>query len=135
MHLPDRVVSIFDIDARPIKKGKINAPVEFGYKVLLQETEHNIITGYDVLRGNPADDTLLLGAVEDNTEIFNHPPWALAADRGFGGSGNEKGCHQLGVKQVSLPRKGKISKARKAYQAQSWFKRLQRWRARGEAYY
>ncbi|PRR75056.1 ISNCY family transposase ISMomu1 [Moorella humiferrea] len=38
-----------------------------------------------------------------------------------------------GVKQVSLPRKGKISKARKAYQTQSWFKRLQRWRAGGEA--
>ncbi|WP_338824116.1 ISNCY family transposase ISMomu1 [Moorella humiferrea] len=133
LHLPDRMVSIFDPDARPIKKGKANAPVEFGYKVLLQEVEHKIITGYEVLRGNPADDTLLLGAVEDHIETFNHPPRALAADRGFGGSGNESGCHQLGVKQVSLPRKGKISKARKAYQSQSWFKRLQRWRAGGEA--
>jgi len=133
LHLPDRVVSIFDPDARPIKKGKANAPVEFGYKVLLQEAEHSIITGYEVLRGNPADDTLLLGAVEDHIETFGHPPHAIAADRGFGSSGNEKGCHKLGVKQVSLPRKGKISKARKAYQSQNWFKRLQRWRAGGEA--
>jgi IS5 family transposase len=133
LHLPDRVVSIFDTEARPIKKGKANAPVEFGYKVLLQEVEHKIITGYKVLQGNPADDTLLLGAVEDHIKTFNHPPRALAADRGFGGSGNESGCHQLGVKQVSLPGKGKISKARKAYQSQSWFKHLQRWRAGGEA--
>lgn len=86
-----------------------------------------------MLRGNPADDTLLLDAVEDHTETFKRPPRALATDRGFGSSGNEKGCRQLGVKQVSLPRKGKISKARKAYQLQGWFKRLQRWRAGGEA--
>lgn len=29
-HLPERVVSVFDPDARPIKKGDANAPVEFG---------------------------------------------------------------------------------------------------------
>lgn len=108
LHIPDRVVSIFDPDARPIKRGKANAPVEFGYKVLLQEAEHNIITGYEVLRGNPADDTLLLDAVEDHKRTFKRAPRALATDRGFASSGNEEGCRELGVKQVSLPRKGRL---------------------------
>lgn len=34
--------------------------------MLLQEVEHKIITGYNVLWGDPADDTLLLGEVEDH---------------------------------------------------------------------
>jgi len=37
------------------------------------------------------------------------------------------------VRQVSIPKRGKISKERRAYQKQSWFKRLQRFRAGIEA--
>lgn len=59
-----RIVSIFDPEARPIKKGKLKAPTKFGYKVLLQETEELVVTGYQVLEGNPSDDTLLPSAVK-----------------------------------------------------------------------
>lgn len=40
---------------------------------------------------------------------------------------------KLGVKKASLPRKGKLSGKRRAYERQSWFERLQRWRAGQEA--
>jgi len=132
-HIPDRMVSIFDPDARPIKRGKVNAPVEFGYKVLLQEAEHKIITGYHVCKGNPADESLLVEAVDQHIQTFGHPPREIAADRGFSSATNEKACHERGIDKVSLPRKGKVSKERKAHQSQSWFKRLQHWRAGGEA--
>jgi vacuolar-type H+-ATPase subunit I/STV1 len=33
--LPQRLISLFDPEARPIKRGKIHTPTEFGYKVLL----------------------------------------------------------------------------------------------------
>ena len=33
--IPDRIVSIFDQKARPIKRGKVKADVEFGRKVVL----------------------------------------------------------------------------------------------------
>lgn len=133
VRLPNRVISIFDPDARPIRRGKVKAPTEFGYKVLLSESEEKIITDYQVLEGNPADDTLLKSAVTKHSQKTGRVPWAVATDRGFGGKHNERFLKELGVKRCSLPRKGKLSKSRKEYQSQNWFKRLQRWRAGGEA--
>jgi len=57
----------------------------------------------------------------------------VAGDRGFYSQANEDWLHDNGVRQVSIPARGKISEARRAYQKQSWFKRLQRFRAGGEA--
>ena len=128
-----RIVSIFDPEARPIKKGKLKAPTEFGYKVLLQETEEQVITGYQVLEGNPSDDTLLQGAVNNHKKTFRRNPQKVATDRGFGSQENEIALQTSGIKRCSLPRKGKLSQSRKKYQSQPWFKRLQRWRAGQEA--
>jgi len=33
--IPDRIVSVFDPEARSIKKGKLKAPTEFSYKTLI----------------------------------------------------------------------------------------------------
>jgi len=35
--IPDRLVSLFDTDARPVRRGKLSAPTEFGYVVQLAE--------------------------------------------------------------------------------------------------
>jgi len=132
-NIPDRVVSLFDTEARPIKKGKLRAPTEFGYKLFFQETEERVITGYELHRGNPSDENLLSGALERHEELFGKAPWGVAADRGFGTKTNEELCAQKGVKRVSLPRKGRLSQKQKQKQKQPWFKRLQRWRAGVEA--
>jgi len=42
---------------------------------------------------------------------------------------NEDWSKDNGVKQVSIPKRGKVGKERCSYQKQSWFKRLQRFRA------
>ncbi len=131
--IPHRLVSLFDPEARPIVRGKLQAPTEFGYKVLLQETEEKMITGYQVLDGNPHDNTLLEDAVDHHIKTFARPPWAVATDRGFSSLKNEEALKERGVKRCSLPFKGKLSKSRKEHQSQNWFKRLQRWRAGGEA--
>ncbi|BCJ87306.1 hypothetical protein skT53_22910 [Effusibacillus dendaii] len=44
--IPDRIVSFFDWEARPIKKGKLAKATEFGYKVRIDETESGFVTGY-----------------------------------------------------------------------------------------
>jgi IS5 family transposase len=132
-HLKDRIVSIFDTDARPIMKGKLKSPTEFGMKVLIQDSENKIITRYQVLEGNPSDEELLIPAVDANIEIFGRPPTSVATDRGFASLTNEAALLERGVKKVSLPRRGKLTKSRKKFQSQPWFKRLQRWRAGEEA--
>jgi IS5 family transposase len=131
--IPDRIVSFFDPEARPIKKGKLSKTAEFGYKVRIDETESGFVTGYELYKGNPADDELLVAAVEQHKERFGTVPKAVATDRGFGSKKNEIKLIALGVSRVSIPFRGKKSKKRAEHESQLWFKDLQRYRAAGEA--
>ena len=133
LHLPQRIVSFFDVDARPIKRGKSRTDTEFGRKVFIGETDHGIITTYEVLDENPADTTVLKAVVKGHRRLFRKRLKAVAGDRGFYSQANEDWLKDSGVKQVSIPARGKISGDRRRYQKQSWFKRLQRFRAGGEA--
>jgi IS5 family transposase len=131
VRVKERIVSLVDEDARPIRRGK--RTTEFGYKVLLTETEERVIVDYNVLCGNPGDETLLEGTLIRSKRKLGRPPRSVATDRGFASSANDVICAKLGIKKISIPRKGKLSKKRKQYQKQPWFKRLQRFRAGGEA--
>ena len=64
--ITDRLVSMFDPDARPIRKGKLRAPTEFGYVFQFAEITENTRRGARGLLlpapttlGNPKEDTLL----------------------------------------------------------------------------
>jgi len=132
-HLPRRLVSLFDVSARPIRRGKSRTDTEFGRKVLLGETDHGIITTYDVLEENPADTALLKPAVRGHRRLFRKRLKAVAGDRGLYSQANEDWLKNSGVKQVGIPKRGKVGEERRIYQKQSWFKRLQRFRAGIEA--
>jgi len=131
-HLPQRLVSLFDADARPIRKGKARLDTEFGRKVLIGETDHGIISTYEVYEGNPSDSTLLKPAVRGHRRLFRKRLRAVATDRGFYSRKNEGWLRQSGVRQVSMPVRGKASREKRAEQKQSWFRRLQRFRAGAE---
>jgi len=132
-HLPRRLVSLFDVDARPIKRGKARTDTEFGRKVLLGETDHGIITTYQVLDENPSDTALLKPVVRGHRRLFCKRLKAVAGDRGFYSQPNEDWLKDNGVRQVSIPKRGRVREDRRRYQKQSWFKRLQRFRAGIEA--
>jgi transposase, IS5 family len=70
--ITDRIVSLFDPDARPIRKGKLGKPNEFGFVSQLAEVTENTKRGARGLilpasteLGNPAEDTLLPGTVAE----------------------------------------------------------------------
>ena len=132
-HLTQRLISLFDVDARPIKRGKARTDTEFGRKVLLGETDHGIITIYQVLDENPSDTALLKPVVRGHRRLFRKRLKAVAGDRGFYSQANEDWLKDSGVKQASIPKRGKVREDRRRYQKQSWFKRLQRFRAGIEA--
>ena len=54
-----RVVSLHDPDARPIAKGRLGKPVEFGYKAQVIDNVDGIVLDYAVYMGNPGDAALL----------------------------------------------------------------------------
>jgi IS5 family transposase len=132
LHLKSRLVSIFDAKARPIRKGKLRTDTEFGRKVLIGETDHGIITTYQVLEENPPDTALLKPVVRGHRRLFRKRLRAVAGDRGFYSRENEAWLKGGGVRQVSIPVRGKASPEKRAEQKQSWFRRLQCFRAGGE---
>jgi len=131
--IPDRLVSLFDPEARPIRRGKLSAKTEFGYKALLTESEERLITHYEVHVGNPGDSGLLAAAFERHVEAVGRPPRAVATDRGFASKINEDFLRAREVPRISLPYRGRLRTARRAHERQRWFRRLQRWRAGQEA--
>ena len=52
----EKIYSIFEPHTDLIKRGKVRTPVEFGHKVFLAESAQGLITQYQVLKGNPADE-------------------------------------------------------------------------------
>ena len=58
-----RLVSLHDPQARPIRKGRIDRPVEFGYKAQVVDNTDGIVVDHNVEEGNPADGPQLEPAI------------------------------------------------------------------------
>jgi IS5 family transposase len=131
--IPDRLVSLADPDARPIRKGKPGRATEFGYTVLLAECERGFIATHHTHKGNPPDAAQLLGAVTDVTAVTGRPPGTVVGDRGFGTAANDAALAELGVARIGLARTGTPGKARRAWEQTRAFKRMRNWRVGIEA--
>src|SRR5436190_4173096 len=127
-HVTDKVLSVFEPHTETIRKGKIAKPNEFGKLVTIQESEHQIITAYEVHTKRPADVTLWTPALDCHQATFGGAPDLAAADGAFSSARNEQAATDRGVRRVVLPRRGPKSLARRAYERQRWFRRGQRWR-------
>jgi len=133
--IPDgatRLVSLHDPDARPIVKGRLGKPVEFGYKAQVADNPDGVVLDYLVEVGNPADAPLLGPAIRRISQRAGRVPWAATADRGYGEAAIDAELHALGVKQVAIPRKGTPSAARQAHEHTRSFRRLVKWRTGSE---
>jgi len=123
-----RIVSLHDGDARPIAKGRLGKPVEFGYKAQLVDNDDGIIVDHNVELGNPPDAPMLVPAIERITARTGRAPRAVTADRGYGEAAVEDALHDVGVGYVVLPRKGKPNAARRQIENRRAFRRMVRWR-------
>ena len=80
----NRLVSLHDVDARPIRKGRLGKPVEFGYKAQIVDNADGVILDHNVEIGNPPDAPQLVPAIERITARTGRTPRAVTADRGYG---------------------------------------------------
>lgn len=123
-----RRVSLHDPDARPIAKGRLGKPVEFGAKAQLVEGDDGIVVDHNLEPGNPADAPQLAPAVDRVATRAGKAPRKVTADRGYGEKKVDEDLHALGVKSVVIPRKGKPSAARRAEEHQRAFRKTVKWR-------
>jgi transposase, IS5 family len=127
-----RLVSLHDVDARPIRKGRLGKPVEFGYKAQIVDNTDGIILDHSVEIGNPLDAPQLVPAIERITHRTGRPPGAVTADRGYGYAAVEHDLHDLGVRNVAIPRTSKPGAARREFEHRRAFREKVKWRTGSE---
>ena len=127
-----RLVSLHDADARPIRKGRIDRPVEFGYKAQVADNDDGIILDYSVEYGAVPDGPQLAPAIERVSRRAGRTPRAVTADRGYGQPAVERDLRELGVRAVVIPRQAKTSPARKKIEHSRGFRELVKWRTGSE---
>jgi transposase, IS5 family len=123
-----RVVSLHDPDARPIAKGRLGKPVEFGYKAQLVDNEDGVILDHNIEAGNPPDAPMLEPAIQRIKRRTGRAPRAVTADRGYGEQTVEDAVRATGVRHVVLPRKGRPTAARRELEQRRAFRKMVRWR-------
>jgi IS5 family transposase len=133
--MPDsgsRLVSLHDPDARPIRKGRLGKPVEFGYKAQIVDNADGVVLDHNVEVGNPADAPQLAPAIERITRRAGRAPRAVTADRGYGEARVEEELHELGVRSVAIPRRSKPGAARREFEHRRAFREKVKWRTGSE---
>lgn len=105
--IEDRIVSISQPHIRPIVRGKVNAPVEFGAKLSV-----SLIDGYafiDTLSWDAYHEGIFLKeSIESYKERFGYYPEAVLVDTIYRTRENRKLCKRLGIR-LSGPKLGRPS--------------------------
>jgi IS5 family transposase len=106
--IKDRIVSLHDPDARPIRKGKLGKPNEFGFVSQLAEVTENTKRGARGLilpasteLGNPAEDTLLPQTIAELQRV-GITPLEVALDGGFNVGPTSSALEDLHPKTVFI---------------------------------
>lgn len=103
----DRIVSIEQPHVRPIVRGKVGSPVEFGAKVTI-----GLVGGYAFVANadwnNFAESKVLAQAAEQYRQLFGVYPKTILGDRAYPVRENRYWCHKHGIR-LSGPRLGRKS--------------------------
>ena len=114
--VPDRIVSISQPHVRPMVRGKLSAPVEFGAKISV-----SVVQGFcfvDRLSwDNYSESGDLKGQIEKFKNRFGHYPSSVHADKLYRNRGNLQYCKDLGIR-LSGPALGRPMTDSKALRAQ-----------------
>jgi transposase, IS5 family len=127
-----RLVSLHEPDARPIAKGRLGRPVEFGYKAQVVDNADGLIVDHSVHIGNPHDTDLIVPAIERVKRSCGRVPETVTADRGYCEAAVETALGDAGVASVIIPRTGKPSIARQTVERSEPFIAAVKWRTGAE---
>jgi len=131
--ISERIVSFHDPEARPICKGKLAKPTEFGRTLQLTQDASGVVLDYDVHLGHPSDKEQLLPLVKHLTKLVGRVPTEVATDKGYYSSDNLTALKELGVHYAGIAKIGRLTGREHRRQKSRWFKRLFRFRCGIEA--
>jgi hypothetical protein len=119
----EKVFSIFQPHTEWISKGKAGVPVELGLKVCVVEDQHRFILHHHVME-KATDDQVAVKMAEEAKQRFPGLD-AMSFDKGFHSPSNQEELKKH-LRQVVLPRKGRLSAEGKRTESDPGFVRLRR---------
>jgi hypothetical protein len=103
----EKVFSIFEEHTEWIKKGKAGVPVELGLRVCILEDQYGFILHHHVME-QQTDDKIAVRMTEESKKKFSDLD-SCSFDKGFYTPDNKNALKSI-IKNVILPKKGKLSK-------------------------
>jgi IS5 family transposase len=82
-HIPNRLVSLDEPDARPIKKGKVHPSCEFGTTLQLSFNREGFLVTLENVLGKPDDTTLFPETLAKYAQRMKAPPSTIVTDLGY----------------------------------------------------
>ena len=89
-HIDNRIVSLDEVDARPIKKGKTFPSCEFGTTLQMSFNRQGFMITVENLIGKPDDTTLYGGTLRLFQKRMGNDPNTVVTDLGFRSRDNRK---------------------------------------------
>lgn len=112
-HIENRLVSLDDLDARPIQKGKSHPKTEFGTTLQMTFNRQGFLITTDNFIGQPNEKTLYAPTLERfRTRMGTYPDGAIT-DLGFRSAKNRK-LHQDDIDYVFMGKSSDVDEAQQA---------------------
>lgn len=122
----DKIVSLFEPHTDIIKKDR--RETFYGHKICLSVGASNLVTDCMILKGNPADTTLVEEMLKRQDQIYGRYPLKVAMDGGFASKENLCIAKSMNIKDVCFAKKRGI-KVEQMCRSDYVYKRLRRFRA------
>ena len=124
-----KLFSIYELHTDIIVKG--SREVQFGHKVNLSTGKSNLILSCEVLKGNPADNSLYQGTLDKVIESYGITPRDSATDGGYASKNNLEYAQSKGV--VNIVFNKIVGSLRNVAGSKNMETRLKKWRSGMEA--
>jgi hypothetical protein len=126
----EKILSLYEPEARVIVRHKAGADVEFGNTLLLGESPQGLIVDWQLFAESaPADSRLLLKSIQRTEQTLQHKIKMVGADRGFDSQSNQTKLLNRKTYNAVCPRSPELLKKR----YNSWkFRGAQRRRSQTE---
>ena len=120
----EKIYSIFEEHTEWITKGKLNKKVELGHLLLITTDQHQFIVDYKVMESE-RDASQIPSLIKRIKEKFeNEKIDSHSFDKGFYSKDNLQALQQASIKEVVMPKKGKLNKEEKKRESTKKFKQL-----------
>lgn len=109
IHIKDRLVSIKELDARPIKKGKSFPECEFGTSMQMCFNRQGFMISCETFIGTPEDKTYYASILDDYIQRMNGAPKAAVTDGNYRTVTNLK-AHSDEIESIFMGRTSDVQK-------------------------